>query len=74
MEIDWDEIEPGFWYRNNDEPNQHYTKDPETNGKWIVVSDRDEDDSSLNDLINYHLSAGTMKRPEDGKFHLLRRQ
>lgn len=51
----------GIWYTNGD--GWHLMIDPETNGIWQVKSDEEEDDESLNELLNYHLKTG-VKRPE----------
>lgn len=59
-----EELEVGVWYRIKED--QYLMIDPVTDGFWMVESDRDEDDGSLDSLLNFTLSCGK-ERPLRGQ-------
>ena len=57
-----EELEQDKWYQVGE--SKYIMVDSMTDGTWVVISKREEDQSSLNDLINFHLTAKTIERPE----------
>lgn len=63
--------EPGGWYR--DEENTYTMIDPITGGTWLVYSEREESEDSLNSLVDFNLMSGGLTRPQIGTVSGLKR-